>query len=604
MSLECPLLWYVFEWAWRNSLIDESQEKQLSILSNLSTGLLIGTALGVILPEGIEELVASAAGNQTSYSFSIGPPILLGFTWMFLLEEHVISHGLGQPPEAQIFDVDLEEHGRQSNIENPPLRHAETSGLKRAYPLSFGLIIHALVDGYALGVSASNTHSPNLSLIVFLAIIVHKAPTALALTTALLASSLSVTDCKKHLLYFSLATPASSLLSYVIYSFTSGSGNPSAWSGGALLFSGGTFLYVASVVQPISGHGSESVVRVYPLTMSSPGTDSESEREATPPQKRPRPSGSPRTSGSASTNVKHNSIPPTTSSTSTPPIMNNPNLPPLSVSILGVEPLDEFIKEIADFVHHMVTTRPTNVGTDAKVEVEAKLGILKDRTTGKRITLPVLVETILHPEAALDLRFESNMSAVQHKHFNTLLNELQRNSSEPSHPASPLEYKHFKLVDSFYPSGDARDREKIRVTREEQTGNVVEITKKKRLGDLNVYCPKRSADWRVSVSLEIPVSHPVGTPTLTRRKDRICYSHEEFNIDLTQVVSNAGPNSPPEILHELEVEIARPALLLSTACKRVDPNVPEHERNAFDELIRSFVNNARILVKNASEGWS
>jgi polynucleotide 5'-triphosphatase len=59
----------------------------------------------------------------------------------------------------------------------------------------------------------------------------------------------------------------------------------------------------------------------------------------------------------------------------------------------------------------------------------------------------------------------------------------------------------------------------------------------------------------------------------------------------------------PEVLHELEVEIARPALLLSTATKRADPNVSENERNAFDELIRSFVNNARILVKNASDGW-
>jgi hypothetical protein len=59
----------------------------------------------------------------------------------------------------------------------------------------------------------------------------------------------------------------------------------------------------------------------------------------------------------------------------------------------------------------------------------------------------------------------------------------------------------------------------------------------------------------------------------------------------------------PEVLHELEVEIARPELLLSTAAKRGDPNVSEHERNAYDELIRSFVNNARILVKNASEGW-
>lgn len=125
--------------------------------------------------------------------------------------------------------------------------------------------------------------------------------------------------------------------------------------------------------------------------MSSPGTDSESEREPTPPPaKRARQTGSAR---SASTNPKHESITPTISSTSTSPIMNNPsNLPPLSVSILGVEPLDEFIREIADFVHHTVTTK-ANIGLDARVEVEAKLGILRDRISGQRISMPVRVET-------------------------------------------------------------------------------------------------------------------------------------------------------------------------------------------------------------------
>jgi hypothetical protein len=61
------------------------------------------------------------------------------------------------------------------------------------------------------------------------------------------------------------------------------------------------------------------------------------------------------------------------------------------LSILGVEPLDEFIKEVADFVHHMITTKPEHlVGT---VEVEAKVGRLKDTRTGQRLGLPVLVES-------------------------------------------------------------------------------------------------------------------------------------------------------------------------------------------------------------------
>ena len=60
----------------------------------------------------------------------------------------------------------------------------------------------------------------------------------------------------------------------------------------------------------------------------------------------------------------------------------------------------------------------------------------------------------------------------------------------------------------------------------------------------------------------------------------------------------------PQLLHELELEMAHSELVLSTAMMRDDPNVSEHERSAFDELIRAFVNNARILVKNANEGWS
>ncbi|KAF9013203.1 mRNA triphosphatase CET1 [Cyathus striatus] len=229
----------------------------------------------------------------------------------------------------------------------------------------------------------------------------------------------------------------------------------------------------------------------------------------------------------------------------------------------------------------MIITRP-DTDKATKVEVEAKIGLLVDRTSGQRLGLPVIVETILEPNA-LDVRFESNMSVAQHRHFNTLLNKLKTTSSQPGYPATPLEYSHLYLVDSFYPSDD---KEKIRVTRDEKTHTVVETVKKVRLGDLNIYSPKRIADWRISVNLEIPVPHP--------RKDRLSYTHEEFVIDLTK-------DAPAQVLHELEVEIARSDLLLATAAKRGDPSAPEHERSAFDELIRAFVNNARILVRNAGD---
>ncbi|KAJ6508934.1 mRNA capping enzyme [Mycena sanguinolenta] len=279
---------------------------------------------------------------------------------------------------------------------------------------------------------------------------------------------------------------------------------------------------------------------------------------------------------------------------------NGDSLPPLSLSILGVEPVDEFIKEIADWIHYTIANRPPDL--QGKVEVEAKVGLLRDRDTSQRLMLPVLVETIIAPDS-IPLRFESNMSVAQHKHYNTRLNELKISSAQPGFPSTPLAYTHLHLVDSFYPTDNPHDKEKIRVTRDEKTGAVVECMRKIRLGDLNIFSPKRAADWRISVNIEVPVSHPVGSPTHTRKKDRMSYSHEEFCIDLTQVHASMSSNSPPDILHELEIEIARPQFLLATAAKRGDPNAPELERSAFDELIRAFVNNARILVRNASEGW-
>ncbi|KAI0926673.1 hypothetical protein AcV5_007399 [Taiwanofungus camphoratus] len=191
---------------------------------------------------------------------------------------------------------------------------------------------------------------------------------------------------------------------------------------------------------------------------------------------------------------------------------NGYSLPLLSLSILGVEPLDEFIREVADFVHHMITTRPEGAG---QVEVEAKIGVLRDKLSGQRVQLPVLVETstvlfspflkpcsrceVLVPNS-IDSRFESNMSPIQHKHFNTLLNNLKTSSSTPS----PLEYAHLRLVDSFYSPDGASRSDRIRVTRDEKSGTVHACMRKVRLGDLDVYSPKRAADWRISVSMEIP----------------------------------------------------------------------------------------------------
>ncbi|KAI0755353.1 mRNA triphosphatase CET1 [Daedaleopsis nitida] len=271
-------------------------------------------------------------------------------------------------------------------------------------------------------------------------------------------------------------------------------------------------------------------------------------------------------------------------------------LPLLSPSIIGVEPLDEFIREIADFIHYQIYNRPQDA--PGVVEVEAKIGILKERGSSQRLQLPVLVETILMPDA-LDVRFESNMSAKQHQHFNILLNKLKTDNASAG--ANDISYEHLRLVDNFF-SPDGGRGEKIRVTRDEKTSEVRACMRKVRLADLNIYCPKRAVDWRVSVSMEIPVPPPLGTPTHTRKKDRLSYTHQEFAIDLTQVTATAGPNIKPEVLHELEVEMRDSDYLLMAAAKRGKAEYSKPEQDAFDDLVHAFVNNARILARNAIPG--
>ncbi|GJJ15658.1 hypothetical protein Clacol_009936 [Clathrus columnatus] len=276
------------------------------------------------------------------------------------------------------------------------------------------------------------------------------------------------------------------------------------------------------------------------------------------------------------------------------PLVPSGSKPALEHSILNVEPVDEFIRDVADFVHRLIANRREYV------EIEAKIGVLRD-SSGQRIRLPVATETILLSDA-MPVRFESNMSASQHQHYNGLLNSLGIPPQDSSAiPRTPLKYSHTRLVDTLYPSPD-NSHEKLRVTTDEATGKVVQCIKKIRLGDLNVYSPKRNADWRISVNLEVPVPQPAGTPLYSRKKDRLTYTHQYFNIDLTQVHQAMGPNATPVLLHELELEFNNAAMpvLLHAASMRHHASPPDHE---FDELMRIFVNNARILVKNANSAW-
>merc|ERR1712184_118927 len=135
----------------------------------------------------------------------------------------------------------------------PQTSHAHKAQSQHVTPggsgntITVGLIVHAAADGIALG-AASATNRSDLQLIVFLAIMLHKAPAAFGLTSVLLREGVGRDRVRKNLAMFALAAPVGAIVTILILESTD-TIDMNAWGGPAiaLLFSAGTFLYVSTV---------------------------------------------------------------------------------------------------------------------------------------------------------------------------------------------------------------------------------------------------------------------------------------------------------------------------------------------------------------------
>jgi len=233
-------------------------EEKLQLVSVMGAGLLLGTALSVIIPEGIQTLnmaykgghhhEASLAGGPTPTHgheeeenpahHLIGVALVLGFIFMLIIDQVATSHSGGGARDP--------EGGRSSGRGSV------------SWTATLGLVVHAAADGIALG-AAATTNQTDVEMIVFLAIMLHKAPASFGLVTYLLHEGLDRARVRKHLLVFCLAAPSAAIATFLLLLSRSGPGGPDtiAATGLAMLFSAGTFLYVATVhVLPevTSGH--------------------------------------------------------------------------------------------------------------------------------------------------------------------------------------------------------------------------------------------------------------------------------------------------------------------------------------------------------------
>lgn len=184
----------------------------------------------------------------------VGISLILGFILMYLVD--VLPEALASskprylPLHISLSDLSRGPHNASTTTLNSPLPSGpETSPQSRASATTIGLVIHSCADGIALGAS-STAPSTSLSLIIFLAIMLHKAPAAFGLTSVLLKQGLSKRTARTHLLLFSIAAPLGAMATWCVVHLLGtgrlGGEEGLTWATGCmLLFSGGTFLYVA-----------------------------------------------------------------------------------------------------------------------------------------------------------------------------------------------------------------------------------------------------------------------------------------------------------------------------------------------------------------------
>lgn len=198
-----PFLFFVFLitmiGGWIPTVKVWSQSSFRMIIS-FCAGVMLGAVFFHILPE-----ITSVLGSKVGYS------IMAGFLLIFVMEKFIMVH---------------------------PCEEGECDYHKIGLAAYVGIGFHSILDGIAIGVGSMM----NLSMVIILAVTVHKFPAALALSSLFVkGGTYSRQKILTSMFIFSLATPLGAILSLFIFQ-----GLQPEYVAVALGISAGTFLFIST----------------------------------------------------------------------------------------------------------------------------------------------------------------------------------------------------------------------------------------------------------------------------------------------------------------------------------------------------------------------
>ncbi|AGO12702.1 AaceriADR229Cp [[Ashbya] aceris (nom. inval.)] len=210
-----------------------------SAIANFGVGTLLGTALLLVIPEGIE--VCDADDNY-------GLDLIIGYLVMYFMEKIVNWKGATRPSWLQRDPIEhMHDWGDLANTR-------KVIAVLCRSEFALAMVLHGFSDGAVIGASVSGSL---LKWALAAAMLIHKIPTVISMVSLMQCKQgLNQYEVTSNLLLFSASTPIGYLLFKLFYAFAFG---PTSWLGrNIMLISGGSLLYVATAALQTPGHGSSS----------------------------------------------------------------------------------------------------------------------------------------------------------------------------------------------------------------------------------------------------------------------------------------------------------------------------------------------------------
>ena len=207
----------------------ELSHVRMQFIISFVGGLMLGIALLHLIPHGIH--------HAHSIDLVLGST-LVGLLAMFLLIRIFNFHQHG--PTAGAHGDEHHGHGCEHDHV-----HVAQSGSVGWTGVAFGLGVHTLIDGIALGAAMRADHGSDTMLLglgVFLAIFLHKPLDALSITTLMIAGGWPPRTRQWVNVSFALMCPLGALL---VLTGMDKTAYPPGFLGGALGFSAGVFLCIS-----------------------------------------------------------------------------------------------------------------------------------------------------------------------------------------------------------------------------------------------------------------------------------------------------------------------------------------------------------------------